>query len=138
MFCREQAARIKEIYPQIKATGVQVIAIGNGTYFMAQDFVEQFDIPFPIYTDEKRTTYQMMNLNRGLGIGIGTIKAGLALTKKGTRQGHNQGDVWQQGGEALFAKGGELLWKHANRTAEQHTTPKEILKVLTVHSTRLK
>ena len=137
MFCREQAARIKDIHPQIQAMGIQVIAIGNGTHFMAQDFVEQFDIPFPIYTDEKRTTYQMMNLHRGLGIGIGTIKAGLALTKKGTRQGQNQGDVWQQGGEALFAKGGKLLWKHANRTAEQHSSTTEILKVLAENSARL-
>ena len=97
---------------------------------MAQDFVEQFDIPFPVYTDEKRASYDMMKLHRGFGIGFGTLKAGLSLTRKGARQGSNQGDIWQQGGEALFAKGGELLWKHANKTAEEHTTPEEILIVL--------
>ena len=60
-------------------------------------------------------------MNYGLGIGLGTIKAGLGITRKGTRQGKTQGDVWQQGGEALFAKGGQLLWYHANKNAEEHT-----------------
>jgi len=130
MFCREQAAQLKSIYPTLVDLDIGVVAIGNGTHLMAQDFVEQFAIPYPVYTDEKRATYDLMNMHRGFGIGLGTLKAGLALTKKGTKQGSNQGDIWQQGGEALFAKGGALLWKHSNKTAEQHSTPAEILAMI--------
>ena len=130
MFCREQAAQLTTIYSAVQEMGVNIVAIGNGTPLMATDFVEQFDIPFPIYTDTARQTYQLMNMKYGLGIGLGTIKAGFGITRKGTRQGKTQGDVWQQGGEALFAKGGKLLWHHANKNAEEHTKPNELLRVV--------
>ena len=130
MFCREQAAQLTKIYSTVQQMGVNIVAIGNGTPLMAADFIEQFNIPFPIYTDTARHTYQLMNMHYGLGIGLGTIKAGLGITRKGTRQGKTQGDVWQQGGEALFSKGGKLLWHHANKNAEEHTTPNELLLLL--------
>ena len=130
MFCREQAAQLATIHSRVEAMGVSIVAIGNGTSLMALDFVEKFNIPFSIYTDAKRHTYQLMNMNYGLGIGLGTIKAGLGITRKGTRQGKTQGDIWQQGGEALFAKGGKLLWHHANKNAEEHTKPTELLRVI--------
>lgn len=53
MFCREQAAQLKSIYPTLVELDIAVVAIGNGTHLMAQDFVEQFAIPYPVYTDEK-------------------------------------------------------------------------------------
>ena len=130
MFCREQAAQLTKIYSTLKEMGVDMVAIGNGTSLMAQDFVEQFNIPFPIYTDSSRHTYQLMNMNYGLGIGLKTIRAGFGLSRKGTRQGKTQGDVWQQGGEALFARGGKLLWSHANKNADEHTSNTELLEIL--------
>ena len=130
MFCREQAAQLKAIYTPVQGMGINIVAIGNGTSLMAQDFVEQFTIPYPVYTDTERSTYQLMNFHYGLGIGLGTIKAGFGVTKKGFKQGKTQGDLWQQGGEALFAKGGTLLWRHANKNAEEHTSPKELLQIL--------
>lgn len=110
--------------------GVSIVAIGNGTPLMAQDFVEQFNIPFPLFTDDKRVSYKFMNFHYGLGIGLSTLKAGFGATKKGFKQGKTQGNVWQQGGEALFAKGGRLLWRNANKNAEEHATTAEILKVI--------
>jgi peroxiredoxin len=133
MFCREQAAQLKTIYTDVKKLGIDMVSIGNGTVFMAEDFVEQFAIPFPVYTDENRVTYDLMNLHRGLGIGFKTLKAGLSITKSGVKQGRTQGDVWQQGGEALFAKGGTLLWRHANKNADEHTQAKDLLSILKAH-----
>ena len=130
MFCREQSAQLKTIYVPVQAMGVNIVAIGNGTRLMAQDFIKQFDIPFPIYTDSSRLTYQLMSFHYGLGIGLKTIKAGFGITKKGFKQGKTQGDLWQQGGEALFAKGGTLLWRHANKNAEEHSSPTELLTIL--------
>ena len=84
MFCREQSAQLKSIYAPVQNMGINIVAIGNGTPLMAIDFVEQFDIPFPIYTDQESTTYQMMNLHYGLGIGLKTLKAGFGVTQKGS------------------------------------------------------
>ena len=55
MFCREQAARIASITPEIIALGGLVYAIGNGSKLMAEDFAERFQIPFPLLTDPKRS-----------------------------------------------------------------------------------
>ena len=137
MFCREQSAQLKSIYAPVQRMGVNIVAIGNGTPLMAIDFVEQFDIPFPIYTDQERATYQMMNLHYGLGIGLKTLKAGFGVTQKGFKQGKTQGDLWQQGGEALFAKGGKLLWRHANKNADEHTSPTKLLQILNQYRDQL-
>jgi hypothetical protein len=110
-----------------------MVAIGNGTPLMAEDFVEQFDIPYNLYTDEDRHTYSLLKLHRGLGIGLGSVSAGLRNTRKGIRQGKNQGDIWQQGGEALINGKGEMLWVNRCKKVEQHSTPKEILAAINTH-----
>ena len=130
MFCREQAARLKEIHPILEARNIGVVAIGNGTHFMSADFVEQFNIPFPVYTDPSKQTYEWMQMHRGVGIGLKTLFKGFQARKEGHKQGDILGDVWQQGGEALFAKGGALLWKHANHNADEHSNTEELLKVI--------
>ena len=107
-----------------------MVAIGNGTRLMAEDFVEKFNIPYPLYTDEERETYSLLRLHRGLGIGIGSVTAGLRLGRQGIRQGKNQGDVWQQGGEALISETGELLWVNRCKTVEQHATAHQILEAI--------
>ena len=94
---------------------------------MAQDFVEQFDIQFPVYTDPDRETYSFMGFKRKFGLGLSSFFKGRKAFLKGHRQGAVQGDVWQQGGEALFAQDGTVLWSHAANLAGTHSSRSELL-----------
>ena len=120
MFCREQAARIASITPEIIALGGLVYAIGNGSKLMAEDFAERFQIPFPLLTDPQRNTYAAAGMRRNLGLGPSSIiKAGRALAG-GHRQGATQGDVWQQGGVLVIDPAKTVLLFHADRSAGDH------------------
>ena len=121
---------MQTIQSEIKSHGVLVCAIGNGTSLMAKDFVEQFDIQFPVYTDPKRETYSFMKFKRSFGIGFSSFVKGTKAFKKGHRQGAVQGDPWQQGGEALFSIEGTVLWSHSAKVAGVHASKEEILSTI--------
>lgn len=127
MFCREQAALLKPLVEPLNALGCKVVAIGNGIPIMAQDFVEQFEIPYPVYTDPTAETYKVLGMHRRLGIGLGTLRSALSVRKNGFKQGKVEGDPFQQGGEAFINGNGEILWINRCRTAEQHSTPELLL-----------
>ena len=116
-----------KIQPQLMEQGVQLCAIGNGTPLMAEDFVHQFNIPFPVYTDPKRKTYAHMGFKRSLGFGLSSIKNASRAIQGGHKQGPVHGDPWQQGGEALFNTNGEILWAHSADKVGSHSTPDRIL-----------
>ena len=94
---------------------------------MAEDFVEQFSITFPVYTDPKRITYKHMGFKRSHGISWGSLSSAGRALFSGHKQGQVLGDPWQQGGEALFAQDGSILWAHAANQAGSHASAKEIL-----------
>ena len=130
MFCREQAARIAAIASKVEALGAQIYAIGNGTVQMAEQFAEQFNIPFPLLTDPSRRVYAAAGMKRNLGVGPSSIlKAGRAMAA-GHRQGITQGDVWQQGGVVVLSKDGRVLLSHADNGAGDHLPTSEILRAL--------
>ena len=122
MFCREQAARITRITPEIIALGGLIYAIGNGNIDVAKNFAETFNIPFPLLTDPQRRTYAAAGMKRNLGLGPRSLlKAGRALAG-GHRQGTTQGDVWQQGGVLVIGPEREILFAHINASAGDHAT----------------
>ena len=84
--------------------------VGNGTALMARDFVEQFGIRSPLFTDPDRRSYRAMGLQRSFGLGLKSLARGRRAASAGFRQGATGGDPWQQGGAALFDRDGTILW----------------------------
>ena len=97
---------------------------------MAKDFVEQFEIEFPVYTDPDKLTYRFMGFKRSFGLGMSSFGHARRAMKKGFAQGMILGDAWQQGGEALFSAKGEVLWSHSASQAGTHSTRKQLLAAL--------
>ena len=129
MFCRERAAHLVPLVEPLRAMGCKVVAIGNGIPIMAQDFVEQFEIPYPVYTDPTADTYKVLGMHRRLGIGFGTLRSALSVRKGGFSQGKVLGDPFQQGGEAFINTDGQVLWLNRCQNAEEHADTKELLQI---------
>ena len=127
MFCREQAALLKPLEVQLANLGCTLIAIGNGTSTMALDFVEQFEIPYTVYTDPNKETYSVLGMRRGVGIGLGTLRSAFSVRSEGFKQGKIAGDVFQQGGEAFINQQGQILWVHRCINAEDHSSTQHLL-----------
>ncbi len=130
MFCREQAARFDTARADFEAIGAKVVAIGNGTPAMARDFVQQFELKLPVYTDPSRASFRAAGLKRNFGIGIATLRKAVGTLRGGFRQGRVQGDPWQQGGLLVIAADGQVLFEHVDAGAGRHVRPEEVLKAL--------
>jgi len=127
MFCREQAARFAEAYPTLQALGVDVIGIGNGTAAMARDFQQQFQVPFPLYTDPSRESFRVAGMQRAFGLNLGSVALARRAMAAGHRQGLNAGDPFQQGGVLLIERGGALRFAHADKMAGAHADLADVL-----------
>jgi len=116
---------------EIESAGGALFAIGNGSAVMARDFVAQFSVDFPVYTDPSRETFAMAGFKRSvLFFGPRTFKRGRAARASGFRQGQVAGDPWQQGGEVIIAPGTELLYCRASSGPGDHAPIGELLTAL--------
>lgn len=94
---------------------------------MAQDFVETFAVPFPVFTDPSRSSYRLAGLKRSLGLGIASIGHARRAMSAGHRQGRTQGDPWQQGGILIVDTDGRTVWRHVDGTAGDHGSAADAL-----------
>ena len=116
---------------EIESQGAALYAIGNGSVVMARDFVEQFSVEFPVYTDPSRQTYQWLEFKRPLlALDLGVFKRGRRAGKAGFRQGAVAGDVLQQGGEVIVSPDADLLYCRASVGPGDHASVEELLAVL--------
>jgi len=132
MFCREQVAQLGDAYPEIQSKGADLVAIGNGGKRFARAFVEERDVPFPVYVDPQRATYRAVNMKRSVRstFSAQTLKNGVRAVTSGHMQGRTKGDPWQQGGVLVIAPGGETRLAHVSETAGDHPTVEAILDAL--------
>lgn len=101
---------------------------------MAQDFVEQFHVSLPVFTDPSRRSYEVAGWQRPLGAAVlrlgTTLKASVRAMKGGFRQGRTQGDAFQLGGVLVVDANGTLLFRHVDDAAGDHADVESILAVL--------
>ncbi|MEC7984554.1 MAG: peroxiredoxin-like family protein [Myxococcota bacterium] len=122
------------MYPRATELGINIAAIGNGTSSMAVRFAEEFSIPFPLYTDPSRKSYKALRLKRSFGLSLKSVQHVKRVVGKGFKQGMVQGDVWQQGGEAIFRTDGTIAWKQRSELAGDQSNIKELLKQINLFS----
>ena len=71
-----------------------------------------------------------MGWKRTFGIGLTSLRNGWKEYKQGYRQGPVLGDPWQQGGEALILKDGQVWWSNPADEAGTHATITELSNVI--------
>ena len=98
---------------------------------MAQDFVEQFNVSFPVLTDPRRSSYKLAGLKRSFGLGRATLGRAKRAIQGGYRQGMTAGDPWQQGGVLVIHTDGRLLYRHVDDGAGDHAPVEDALAALT-------
>ncbi|MEM1177872.1 MAG: peroxiredoxin-like family protein [Acidobacteriota bacterium] len=129
MFCREQVAQLRDVVPQIREKGAELIVIGNGTPDQAKAFAEERDLDFPLLTDPGRRTYKAAGFRRDIKstFNLGILKNAKKTLSSGHRQGKVEGDPWQQGGAFVIAPGDEVLFRYVSGAAGDHPDPRDLV-----------
>ncbi len=133
MFCKEQVARLREVLPEVRALGVDVAAIGNGTPFMAQAFVEDTGLDVPVFTNPERNVYTALGAVRPPWTFIFNPRLyvnSLRVLLRGFRQGPLQGDRGQLGGVFVILPGGRMPFAHRSQVAGDIPSNARVLEAL--------
>ncbi|MCB0215906.1 MAG: hypothetical protein H6648_07540 [Caldilineae bacterium] len=119
---------MRDIEPELRRRGAQLIVIGNGSPAHARAFAAEAAIPFALYVDPERLAYRAAGT--GKGIAPGTFSASLRAMRKGHRQTATRGDAAQNGGVFVFDAEGRERYRQISRFSGDHADPAEILAAL--------
>jgi len=127
--CRKSAAKLASIKPQLDELGVQLVAIGSGTPFMAKAFAKEFEYSGELYVDQKREVYMTLGTKRGIGgvIGMRALVEYKKALSEGYTQGGTQGDGMQLGGTFILRSNGQVIWSHMEEFAGDHPDLDEVV-----------
>ena len=123
---------MRDILPEIRAQGADLVIIGNGSRFFAQSFREELGLDVPILIDEDRRSYTSAGFRRG-GSGMLSPRLFVNATRAllaGHRQTGIQGDALQLGGVLILSRENEVLYRFASRTAGDHPPTLDIVSAL--------
>jgi hypothetical protein len=111
------------------------VVVGNGAPKQAARFHDEFQLPFPLYTDPRLVSYRAAGLRRALSATfnpriLGNFGRSLG---RGHRQGLTQGSAFQQGGVFLITPENRIVYEQRSQVAGDHPEPEEILTALRRH-----
>jgi hypothetical protein len=117
----------------IRASGAELVVVGNGNSWFARAFRDELAVDFPLLVDPGLDAYRAAGLKRGVlaTLGPASVRHAVRAWKTGARQSAVKGDPWQLGGAFVVAKGGSLVYRHVSREAGDHAPLSDLLAALT-------
>ncbi len=115
--------------PRIHAAGGELVIVGNGSARQASDFVDDYSITTPVFTDPSLSIYQAVDARRGGG-GLRLIRNVLRALIKGHMQWRVLGDPRQHGGVFVVMPGGAIAYSYVSELAGDHPHPEQFVGVL--------
>ncbi|MEW6734502.1 MAG: peroxiredoxin-like family protein [Acidobacteriota bacterium] len=116
----------------IRASGAELVIIGNGGPRFARAFLDDMQLTSPLYLDPSLASYRMLGLKRSIWLTIGPPAWGHALRafRRGSRQKGVQGDPWQEGGVFIVLPNGQVTYSYISKEAGDHPETKDLLAAL--------
>jgi hypothetical protein len=116
---------VRPLAEDLAARGVAVVFVGNGALRWARAFDEEFALTAAgamVVTDPTRASYRAAGLARSMWRTLGprALASSLRMRVRGFRQVGLHGDPWQQGGTLVVARGGHVVYRHANAHTGDH------------------
>ena len=112
---------------KLKEAGINVFVIGSGAPNFARGFKERLEVDIPIFSDEKRVTYQALEMHRGVGTLLDPRMALKAAAIFKYRQRKTMGDATQQGGVIVVRPDGTMPFKFLSRFPGDHAKADDIV-----------
>lgn len=134
MFCREQAAQLRDRYEEIRERGAEVLAIGTGDKRYAAAFVSDERLTYPVLVDDQSEAAQAAGLS-GNSSPLKLLKPSVfAARGRASDAGHKQHKLGprplQLGATFVVSAAGELIYEHRDSDVSDHAPIDEVLAAL--------
>jgi len=132
LFCREQAAEMRDRRAEIESMGGRLVFVGNGGVRYARAFQTEFAPDVTVLTDPELRSYRAIGARHGVlnTIGPRAWAAGIRALRSGARQTRVKGHPFQQGAVMVFAPGDRLLYSYISRAAGDHPPLDQVMAAL--------
>jgi peroxiredoxin len=130
LFCKDQVRQLTAHYVQIRQSGYNLVAIGQGSDARAARFAEDYQTPFPVYGDKDRvlyTRYGLTSTRFGSFLEPDAYKVGIGAMLRGNFPTMPDGSVNQNPGVFLIDRSGQILRSRIGQHAGDFATVSEIL-----------
>ena len=123
---------MRDVLPDIRRRGAELIIVGNGQPQHAIDFRDTEHVESPLYVDPELHAYAAAGLKRGLrsSLSPGVILRGVRAFREGKRQSATMGDPWQQGGVFIIRPGNRVDFSYISEEAGDHPSAEAIIAAL--------
>ena len=115
--------------PELRAAGIGVAVVGCGSAEQAGTLVRKLELPFPVFADSERRTFEAADLQRPMfgGNPLRSLGAAWRAFRSGARPDGIQGDPFQLGGTFVIAPGDRVLFEHRSAGAGDHAPWDEVI-----------
>lgn len=133
--CSQHVAALRPRLDELDALGAEVVLVGSGSPAQLAAFVARERLDHPAVTcatDPSLDAYRAAGLVRSAWGTLGPIALGQlvgALTR-GHGNGWPKGDLFQQGGTLVVARGGVVRAYHRARNLGEHLAPVDVVAVV--------
>lgn len=117
----------------IEDAGGQVLLVGMGSESVTRDFIERFDVPFPMVCDPDQHLYRDFAIERMSPLGFLSptmALRGIAAMAEGHTMGLPEGDVRQLPGVVIIDGEGIIRYRHDGDGPADHPAPETLVNVL--------
>jgi peroxiredoxin len=130
LFCRDQAKRLRDAYPEITDRDINLVAVGIGTPEDAEGFASWLKLPFPVLGQPDTSIHAAWGLGRSRAstmVDTDLVKAGVRALRSGSMQGKATGDSRQLPGTFIVNRTGIVRWARPGRHPGDHPSIDELL-----------
>ena len=118
---------------EIHKAGGKVVLVGMGTVSQTRDFIERFEVPFPMICDPDQHLYRDFSIERMSPLGFFSptmALRGIAAMAQGHTMGMPEGDVRQLPGVIIIDGDGRILFRYDGQDPADHPSPSILIERL--------
>ena len=117
----------------IENAGGRVVLVGMGSVAQTQEFIQRFEVAFPMICDPDQHLYREFAVERMSPIGFfspSMVLRGIAAMAQGHTMGLPEGDVRQLPGVVIIDGEGRIQYRYEGADPADHPSPQTLIAAL--------
>jgi hypothetical protein len=119
---------LRDVHQRVNDAGAEIVIVGSGSPAQAGRFIEDYDVPMPVFADPSLSVYKAVGAKRGWWSTLNprVLLNGARAVRAGFRQTRYAGVADQQGGVLVIRPDGSVPYAYLSNEAGDHPAPADV------------